>query len=66
MGLDSDTPEFLEWKPNEQFSGMRDLVARLDAFIAEKTTDCPVDPYRVLARLCATESTHLANAEAAF
>ena len=95
MGLDFDTPEFLEWKPDdpldcdvwatagigdergsvlfqihicsaasmkrienkrhcfviEQFSGMTDLVARLDAFIAEKTRGCTGDPYRVLARL---------------
>jgi hypothetical protein len=95
MGLDFDTPEFLEWKPDdpfdcdvwatasigderssvlfqihictaasieriekkrhcfviEQFTGMADLIAHLDAFIAEKLRGCTGDPYRILARL---------------
>lgn len=94
-GVDFDTPEFLEWKPEdpldcdvwatanvgddrggllfqihictsaamkrvenkrhcfviEQFAGKADLIARLDAFIEEKTKGCAGDPYRVLAAL---------------
>jgi len=94
-GLDFDTPEFLEWTPDdpldcdvwatasigdesgsalfqlhfctaaamkrienkrhcfviELFAGKADLIARLDAFIAERTRGCTSDPYRILAGL---------------
>ena len=95
MGLDFDTPEFQEWRPDdtldcdvwatasigdergsvlfqihictaasmrriekkrhcfviEQFIGKADLIARLDAFIAEKIIGCSSDPCRILAKL---------------
>ena len=39
----------------EQYFGTADLIARLDAFIAEKTRGYAGDPYRVLAALWRSE-----------
>jgi hypothetical protein len=39
----------------EHYAGTADLIARLDAFIAEKTRGCTGDPYRVLAGLWRSE-----------
>jgi hypothetical protein len=39
----------------DQFAGKSDLIARLDAFIDEKTRGCAGDPCRILAELWCSE-----------